>query len=445
MAIGKRLLIVLLGACLGALAVIIWLADAKVAPPERLELDPLKRGFARPRGLPFPGNEVPAPAMIALGERLFHDPRLSSNGSVSCASCHIPALGLADGVAISTAGITGKPLRRHTPSLWNLAWAPLLFWDGRAESLEDQARFPIGHPDEMASSPDDAAGRLAREPAYVPAFAAAFPGTAAITGEMVLKAIAAFERTLVSPPTRFDRWLAGDSNALSEEQRLGYALFTGKAQCVNCHSGFAFTDHSFHDIGLPGTDRGRGAIIGMSKVDYAFKTPALRELAWTAPYMHNGSKATLEDVVRHYESGGIRRASRSPDMPRPFTLSDDERAALVAFLGSLSSDTPPKPSTEPWVRQGRPSLVVTSVTGRVVTQRNTSFAPGAIRVARGQSITILNDDTRTHNIRIRHPLLDFNSGAQEPGESVVLKLDANGLFEAHCGIHPTMRLRIEVE
>ncbi len=445
MAHWQRLVIALIGACLGALTVSAWRPGVQATPPKQPDIDELRRLFARPQGIPFPQDAIPSPALVTLGERLFQERRLSSTGSVACATCHIPSLGFADGVAVSTAGVTSKPLRRHTPSLWNLAWAPQLYWDGRAASLEDQARFPMSHPDEMASTPEDAARRLSSDPAYVSGFAAAFPGTAGIAGEQILKAIAAFERTLVSPPTRFDRWLAGDPAALDGQQQLGLALFVGKARCVNCHTGFAFTDHAFHDIGLAGTDRGRGAIIGLAKVDNAFKTPTLRELAWTAPYMHDGSKATLEEVVRHYEDGSSKRPSRSPDMPPPFALADEERAALVAFLESLSSDSPPKPSAEGWVRAAAPAPAVTPVAGRVVSQREKSFFPASIRIARGQSVTVLNDDRRTHNVRIRQPTLDYNSGAQEPGESVVLKFDENGLFEAHCGIHPAMRLRIEVE
>ena len=177
----------------------------------------------------------------------------------------------------------------------------------------------------------------------------------------------------------------------------------------------------------------------------SFKTPTLRELVWTAPYMHDGSLATLEDVVRHYEQGGEIRASRSPDMPKPFKLSHDERAALVAFLETLSSETVPSPSTEAWVgRPAVPPAVVPTAT-RAISQRDKIFSPGAIKARKGQSITILNNDTRTHNVRIVDRLWQFNSGAQEPGESVVLKLDVNGLFEAHCAIHPAMRLQIEVE
>ena len=418
---------------------------AQPGPPPPVVTDAIRAAFARPTSVPHPADNQPTAERIALGARLFADPRLSENGRIACASCHDPLLGFADGQRLSRAGATGAELRRHTPALWNLAWAPALYWDGRAASLEDQARFPLSHPDEMASTPEAAARRLGHDAGMVAAFARAFPGTAGITGEQVLRAIAAFERTLVSPPTAFDRWIAGDDSALAEDARRGFRLFTGRAGCVRCHSGFAFTDHAFHDIGLPGADPGRGAIIGLAAANHGFKTPGLREIAWTAPYMHDGSLQTLEDVVRHYESGGVARPTRSRDMPAPFSLTDEERSDLVAFLDVLSSDRPPAPSREAWVGRPEPPAATPLVSTSRVSQRDKAFAPAAIRVRLGDTITILNDDTRTHNVRIASPTLSFSSGAQDPGEHVSLRLDVRGRFEAHCGIHPTMRLRIEVE
>jgi cytochrome c peroxidase len=421
----------------------ILVSGAQEPRPTRIE--DVRELFVRPSGVPHPADNPPTPAKIALGERLFNEPRLSGNGKVACATCHNPALAFADGVPLSHAGATGVALRRHTPALWNLAWAPRSFWDGRAESLEDQARFPISHPDEMASSPEAAARRLTADPSYRAAFEAAFPGEASITGEHVLKAIAAYERTLVSAPTRFDRWVAGDEQALTASERRGFAVFTGKGRCINCHTGFAFTDHAFHDIGLPTGDLGRGPIAALPAANHAFKTPGLRELTWTAPYMHDGSLATLEDVIQHYESGGLVRPTRSRDMPSRFALAETERADLVAFLETLSSEEPPKPTTEAWARRGAPLAEPPAIGGTRVSQRNRMFTPAAIKIHREERLTILNEDTRTHNVRIASRLLNFNSGAQEPGESVALQFDRRGIFEAHCGIHPTMRLRIEVE
>jgi cytochrome c peroxidase len=239
--------------------------------------------------------------------------------------------------------------------------------------------------------------------------------------------------------------VAGKADALTQSEARGFKLFTGRARCISCHVGFDFTDHNFYDIGLPGTDAGRGKEIGLPAADHAFKTPTLRELAWSAPYMHDGSLATLEEVVRHYERGGVARPTRSKDLPRGLRLTDAERADLVAFLESLSSETPPQPSTEPWVGGGRPPAPPPPEDASVVSQINKTFTPGHVRLKAGQSLAVLNDDTRTHNVRIFHPKLDFNSGAQEPKESVTIPFPEAGTFEAFCGIHPSMRLTVEVQ
>jgi cytochrome c peroxidase len=448
MHVPQRRLSVLLTLCAaGALAILcaVALAAALVAAPRLAARDELGQQFMRPSAVLHPPDNAPSPEKIALGERLFREPRLSRTGTISCATCHDPKLAFADGQSISRAGTTGRPLPRHTPALWDLAWAPVLHWDGRAASLEEQAGLPIQHADEMASTLADAATRLSGEAEYRAAFRTAFPGTESITGDLIGKAIAGYERTLVSPPTRFDRWIAGEETALSADEQRGFALFTGKARCARCHSGFAFTDHAFHDTGLPGEDRGRGAVIGLAAADHAFKTPGLRELTWTAPYMHDGSLATLEDVIRHYERGGIVRPSRSTDMPPAFRLSDSERADLVAFLEALSSDDPPEPSTEPWVARAATAGEAPLAATNRVSQRDKKFSPEAIRLPRGATATVLNDDTRTHNVRIHSSAFTFDSGAQEPGEHVIFRLDHAGRFEAHCGIHPTMRLLIEVD
>jgi cytochrome c peroxidase len=403
----------------------------------------LKAKFARPSFVPHPADNPPTPAKIALGKRLFEDKQLSATGTIACASCHDARLSFSDGEPTGK-GITGKRLVRHTPTLWNVAFAPLLFWDGRAASLEDQVRFPVEHPDEMGDTLDAAAPRLARDASYVRAFAEAFPGDPAIAPRSIAAALAAYERTLVSPPTRFDAWIAGHADALTPSEVNGFRLFAGKGRCIACHSGFALTDHGFYDIGLPGGDRGRGRELNLAAADFAFKAPTLRELAWTAPYMHDGSLATLEDVVRHYEKGGVRRPTRSGDLPRGLKLTDQERADLVAFLQSLSSDKPPQPSTEAWVGAGQPPRPAPPKDTTVVSQADKRFAPARVRLAAGQTLTVLNDDTRTHNVRIFHPALDFNSGAQEPKESVTIRFPAAGTFEAFCGIHPSMRLTVEV-
>jgi cytochrome c peroxidase len=404
----------------------------------------LKAKFARPVFVPRPADNPPSPARVALGKRLFEDKELSSTGTVACASCHDPKLSFSDGEPRGK-GITGKRLVRHTPSLWNVAFSPLLFWDGRAASLEGQVRFPVEHPDEMGDTLDNAVHRFVRHESYERDFATAFPDDPKISARNIARALASYERTLISPPTRFDRWVAGDAGALSPAEINGLKVFAGKGRCISCHRGFAFTDHNFYDIGLPGTDTGRGKEIHLRAADYAFKTPTLRELAWTAPYMHDGSRATLEDVITHYEQGGMQRATRSRDLPRNLKLTEQERADLIAFLETLSSEAPPQPSTEAWVGSGQPAPPPPPKDTTVVSQANKLFAPDRVRLGVGQALTILNDDTRTHNVRIFHPKLDFNSGAQEPKDSVTIRFPAPGTFEAFCGIHPSMRLSIDVE
>ena len=234
----------------------------------------LKAKFARPTFVPNPAGNPPTAAKVALGKRLFEDPELSATGTIACRSCHDPKLAFTDGESTGK-GVTGKPLVRHTPSLWNVAWSPLLFWDGRASSLEDQVRFPVEHPDEMGSSLENGVARLSRHDSYVQAFAQAFPQDRQISPGNIAKALAAYERTLVSPPTRFDRWVAGDAAALTPSEVNGFAIFTGKGRCINCHTGFAFTDHGFYDIGLPSEDQGRGPIVGLPVATHAFKVPTL--------------------------------------------------------------------------------------------------------------------------------------------------------------------------
>ena len=423
------------------------LAAADAPAPDPAPSPPPRSAFARPASIPYPGPTPPTPAQIALGQRLFSEPRLSANGQVSCATCHDPELAFTDGVTRGQ-GVGKVPLARHTPSLWNLAWSETLFWDGRAPSLEAQARGPIEHPLEMAQPIATGAEKLSADPDLAAAFATAFPTDPpphpTISPETIVQALAAYERTLVSPPTRFDRFAAGDDSALSPSERIGYGLFTGRAQCVSCHSGWAFTDRGFHDIGLPSEDLGRGPVIGLSAVDHAFKTPTLRELNWTAPYMHDGSLATLEDVVRHYESGGIPRPTRSPDLPKNLTLTDDERAGLVAFLGSLSSERPPRPDTSIGFA-GAPPPVPAPVTTSEVVQRGKAFSPTNVRIKPGETLHIINDDTRPHNVRIFDPRLTFDSGLQEPGETARITFPEGGTFEAFCAIHPSMKLKVEVK
>jgi cytochrome c peroxidase len=404
----------------------------------------LKHQFRRPVTIQVPRDNIPSPVLIALGQRLFNEARLSADDSISCASCHNPALAYTDGVARGQ-GIAKERLPRHTPSLWNLAWAPVLFWDGRARTLEEQAVVPMAHPKEMAQPIERGVEKLATDSSYRDAFRAAFPEDPRITAENVVKAIASFERTLVSPMTRFDRWIEGDATALTDGEIEGFRLFTGKGRCVVCHSGWAFTDHAFHDIGLPGEDLGRGPIVDVARINRAFKTPSLRELVWIAPFMHDGSLATLDDVVRHYESGGIFRPTRSPDLSARLVVTDQERESLIAFLESLSSDRPPRPA-DIQLPTGAPAPPpAPSIATLTVSQKDKTFAPARVTLAWGQSLTVINNDVRPHNVRIFDPRLQLNSGVQEPGDRVTILFSEIGTFEVFCGIHPSMRLSVEVQ
>ena len=434
----------LAGGALGvsaALFIVLPALQAAPAAPAADDLAALKGAFRRPAVVPFPADNPFSEKKRALGEALFHDRRLSVDESLACASCHERAKGFADGRAQGR-GVPGRPLKRHTPTLWNLAWSSPVFWDGRARSLEEQVAGPIESPDEMAQPLAAVVARLAADPVTARAFADAFPEAPQLDAANLAKAIATYERALVSPDTRFDRWIAGDAQALTQNEIAGFRLFTGKARCVQCHSGFAFTDYAFHDIGLPGGDRGRGAVLRLEAAEYAFKTPGLRELGRSAPYMHDGSLATLEDVLRHYVSGVVERATLSKDLPRGLALSATERADLVAFLGTLTSEAEPAPPDRIVPVKAGPTVPAERVS--TVSQDDKAFHPTHIALPRGGRLWIVNNDTRTHNVRVFDPALDFDSGAQEPGETVEIGFPAAGSFLVSCGIHPKMELYVDV-
>lgn len=415
-----------------------------LTPKSSAEFNTIKLQFARPQSVPYPAGNVPTTPKIELGRMLFSEKRLSSNDAISCATCHNPTAAFSDGKIAST-GFAGRPLRLHTPTLWNVAWGRAFFWDGRIASLEEQAAFPMANPLEMNQTIEVGAQKLKSDPAYQAAFASAFPRTPEITPTALTQALASYQRTLVSPTTRFDRWVAGDPFALTSAEQNGFRLFLGKAGCVNCHSGWAFTDYAFHDIGLPAGEKGRGGVLGLAHLEHAFKTPSLRELQWTAPYMHDGSMTTLDQVITHYATGGVDRTSRSPDMPRKIDLTREERADLIAFLKTLSSDRATRPAVSlelatSQTQAQRSAAMNTTVIG----QKDKIFAPGRVRITAGQSLVIWNNDTRPHNSRVEHPDMTFISEMQEPGDKLTLPFPKPGQFEVMCGVHPNMRLDVEV-
>jgi cytochrome c peroxidase len=291
--------------------------------------------YQRPATVPAPtGNPITASA-AALGRRLFFDRRLSGSGMMSCATCHDPKHGWQDGRALST-GDGGRVLSRHTPTLLNVAWAEPLFWDGRTDTLEEQAKGPLANPQEMNIGLDKVVAIVGSDASYRAAFATAYPG-GPIDINAISRAIATFERTLVSGSAPFDRRVAGDLGAISPNAARGFVLFNTKARCAVCHSGWRLTDDGFKDIGLPGTDLGRGKIVPILPIlRFSFKTPTLRNIAARGPYMHDGSLPTLAAVIDHYNKPPLRRASMAPEIGN-LHLSGSEKSDIVAFLESLTS------------------------------------------------------------------------------------------------------------
>ncbi|KQP17382.1 cytochrome c peroxidase [Methylobacterium sp. Leaf100] len=314
-------------------------AQAVAAPADA------RAAFQTREAVVFPAFNPYSPEKAALGQRLFFDPMLSGAGSMSCASCHDPQKAWGENRPRGI-GEVGMPMKLRTPTLLHVATAPILGWDGKFRSLENVTFTPISSPVVMNLPESVLIQRLRGDAGYVQDFAAAFPN-GAITRTTIEQALATYQRTIQPGLSAFDRWIAGDARAISLRAQDGFRLFTGKARCAECHSGSAFTDASFHDIGVgQGEDIGRGAFFPSSRMlRYAFKTPTLRDVAIRAPYMHDGSVATLEAVIDLYDRGGIDRPSRAADV-RPLNLTASEKADLLAFLKTLTS-TGPAPKFEP--------------------------------------------------------------------------------------------------
>lgn len=309
---------------------------------------------AAPIAWPVPANlgaELPQPERnpitaegVALGRALFFDPRLSGSGSLACATCHRPRLAHSDGLVRST-GASGEPLLRHTPALVNLAWMDGYFWDGGAHDLESQVFAPLFGRSEMNADADALLAWLAADPEYDAAFVGAFGRGPSLP--LLARAIAQFERTLVSASSRYDCYVRGeDPTALSEHEQRGLRLF--RRHCATCHVPDLFTDGGYHNTGLDAVfpedhERlawGRGRITH-SRLDIGkFKTPTLRNVAITAPYMHDGRFATLQDVLDHYRRGLVRSTTLAPELTdperSPAGIDDDGSAAIIAFLHALT-------------------------------------------------------------------------------------------------------------
>lgn len=271
----------------------------------------------------------------ALGWKLFFDPLLSRTGEFSCATCHDPEKGYEGGEALSK-GVHGDVLARNTPTVVNLAEAEFLFWDGRAGSLEEQAKGPIENPLEMDLKMAEAVHLVRDQEHYRRAFARIGKS---ITEVSIVEAIAAFERKLTTGETVFDRWIQGDREALNEEQERGRLLFFTKGDCALCHNGLHLADGDFHNVGTGSEeDLGRSAIDADDYYRGAFKTPALRNWKGREPFMHDGRFATLRDVIRHYSDPPPNEIGESEVDPRNF--SDSEVEDLVAFMETLNGAWP---------------------------------------------------------------------------------------------------------
>jgi len=272
---------------------------------------------------------------VKLGKTLFFDPRLSGSNWISCATCHNPTLGWSDGLPTAI-GNGQKKLKRATPTIINTAYGYLQMWDGRADSLEHQAMGPIESSGEMNQNAADVVKELSKIKGYQEMFKDAYPGRG-ITRDTISAALAAFQRTIVTNDAPFDRWVKGDENAISKAAKRGFEIFEGPGHCAKCHAGYNFTDDGFHNIGLDDDDPGRYAIKKIPVLKGAFKTPTLRNIERTAPYMHNGVYKTLEEVIQHYVDGGVRKENLSPNFKQA-KLNKYQAADLLEFLKTLTSD-----------------------------------------------------------------------------------------------------------
>jgi cytochrome c peroxidase len=294
-----------------------------------------------PSSPPYPANNEPTPARVALGKMLFFDPRLSRDGNTSCASCHNPMLGWSDGLPTAR-GFQSQLLHRASPTIVNAAYNSLQMWDGRKKDLEDQAMGPLEEASEMNADIERIFHWLNENKEYKAAFNAAYPGEE-INQQAFRKAVASYERTIISRSSPFDRWVAGDAKAMTEQQLRGMAVFMSadRGNCAVCHAAPNFTDNGFHNIGLSSfgkdnPDLGRYQQKKHPSNKGAFKTPGLRDIERSGPYFHDGSAKTLMEVVNHYDKGGEVRTNVSTNI-KPLQLTQSEKEDLVAFMKALSS------------------------------------------------------------------------------------------------------------
>lgn len=331
--------VVQLAALLGAIA--LCGCQSTLEPVLQSQLSPslARMGIARIAwpDVPVPVSNPLTQAKVELGLRLFFEPRLSSRNTMSCATCHHPAKGFSNNEP-NAAGVDGIRGNRNVPTVYTTAHHKSMFWDGRAESLEEQALGPIQNPIEMNETLPNVIRKLNEIPYYPQKFKQAF-GTE-ITPAGMAQAIASFERALALYPSAYDRFQNGDDQALTESQKRGLELFSRKAHCMTCHKGVAMTDSKFHNLGVglqqSKPDLGRFQITQNPEDWGAFKTPPLRNISQTGPYMHDGSLKTLEEVVELYNQGGHENPNLDREM-RPLNLTSEEKGDLVNFMRALRS------------------------------------------------------------------------------------------------------------
>ena len=289
-----------------------------------------------PTVAPIPPTNVNYKAKIELGKQLYFDGRLSQNNAISCAFCHLPTMGFADPKPVSF-GVGGKKGGRNSPTVFNTAFNSVQFWDGRVSSLEEQALGPIHNPVEMAETHENVVTKLGKIKGYQEQFKQVFGTT--VNLQSIVEAIAAYERTVISTNSSFDKYVLGDKSAMNDSAIQGMDLFKGKARCILCHNGPNFTDNQFHNLGVPQVgpqkeDLGRYYVTRLEKDKRAFKTPTLRSISETAPYMHDGAFKTLEEVLDFLDKGGGNDANKSSLM-KPLNLTKEEKGELLAFLQAL--------------------------------------------------------------------------------------------------------------
>jgi cytochrome c peroxidase len=298
--------------------------------------------------LPYPERNPPTKEGILLGRMLFYDPILSKNGKVSCATCHQPEKAFTDGRALTTAGVSGKPLLRHVPTLANVAWMQGLFWDGGAKDLESLAFGPLTHPDEMGKNLKELAQQLRQHNKYPALFQKAF-GSDSITSAAIGRALAQFQRTIISGNSRYDKYVRKEvGGTLTEPELKGLVLF--RQHCSSCHTSDFFTDNHYHNNGLDNTfsdanealEFGRGRITQAPADIGKYKTPTLRNIALTTPYMHDGRFATLEQVLEHYTTGVTPSPTLAPELQTQgklgIPLTAAERESIMLFLNTLTDE-----------------------------------------------------------------------------------------------------------